>query len=130
MRVQSNSLAAKGEDNSQLIQQISSLKSQFLSQIYQTRVRYDDLARDINDTLGRDKRERGNTYTTEYDDLRDKMEEDKRDEDERHSDALKDIRDDYVARAEEFREQAQGEYDNVEEEQRKKLEELADKQME
>lgn len=130
MRIQSNSLAAQGEDNSQLIQQISSLKSEFLSQIYQTRVRYDDLARDINDTLRKDKRDRGNTYTTEYDDLRDKMEEDKRDEDKRHADALKDIRDDYVDRADDFREQAQEEYDNVEEEQRKKLEELDDKHRE
>lgn len=95
LRINANTMAMNGKDNSGIISQISSMTTKFNNTVNEITSKYDDRKLELSTKLQQDKSNRLSKYNSDLNSLRTQMNSKKSYENNRHNDVLNQIQSDY-----------------------------------
>ena len=95
LRINANTMAMNGKDNSGILSQISSMTTKFSNTVNEITSKYDDKKLELSTKLQNDKSNRLSKYNSDLNSLRTQINSKKSDENNRHNDVLSKIQSDY-----------------------------------
>ena len=95
LRINANTMAMNGKDNSGILSQISTMNTKFNNTVNEITSKYDDRKLELSTKLQTDKSNRLSKYNSDLNALRTQMNSRKSEENNRHNDVLNQIQSDY-----------------------------------